>query len=122
MHEKRAVILGLGLTAVSIAAACVDANAVWLVIGGSTLTVLGIPLTFLRLMQRGAAGYDDPSPPALVPVKDSRALRFNDYYLQDSLERLAQNMSVYTGVGYVIVGATLAGILAPIAQMLGLLS
>ena len=111
--------LGLGVALGSLEFAIVSRRPECVAIGGSVLTVSGIPLTFLRLLRLGPAGIDDPAPPTTVPPEPgARAVQFNVDYMLWGVQRIIENFEVITGVLFLVVGTSLAGIAAPILALL----
>jgi hypothetical protein len=118
ISERLRVVAGVALASTTITAATWIGEPNFLAIGGSVLVLAGVPLTFLRLLHRGAAGLDDPSPPATLSVGGGPGVLLNPHFLSEYFERLFQNFSVFTGVGYLMVGTALAGIATPIWQLM----
>lgn len=77
------------------------------------LTLLGVPLTFLRPITRGAAGEMDEVPPKTIAVQGQLSMRVNVDHVHHTLGRINENFNVITGVVLLILGAILGGIAAP---------
>lgn len=115
----KALLTGSLIAIVSVVLACREHRPEYAVIGGSVLTILGIPLTFLRLLRRGPAGVDDPDPPATLPLQPgAKGVQFNTEHMWASVARIVENFSVITGVVFLICGTLLAGVVAPILAMI----
>jgi hypothetical protein len=82
---------------------------------GALLTLIGIPLTFSRLIRRGAAGSNDPEPPTVHPQKPGeRGVQLNMAYLHSQVQGITENFDVINGIVLLEVGTLLWGIAAPI--------
>jgi hypothetical protein len=84
-------------------------------LAGALLTLLGIPLTFSRLLRRGAAGSNDPEPPLTHPQKPGeRGVQFNTDTMWSQVRGIFENFDVINGIILLEVGTLLWGIAAPI--------
>jgi hypothetical protein len=60
---------------------------------GALLTLIGIPLTFSRLLRRGAAGSNDPEPPTVHPQKPGeRLVQFNMAYMHSQVQGIVEKI------------------------------
>ena len=120
-YFKRALpglAVGFVVTSASIIAAILTSRSQWLWLGGGVLTLLGIPLTFLRLIARGPAGALEEMPPKTIAVQGQPGVRPNIDHMHHTHARIHENFSVITGVVLLILGAILAGIAAPAMELL----
>ena len=82
---------------------------------GALLTLIGIPLTFSRLLRRGAAGSNEPEPPTVHPQKPGElGVQFNMAYMRSRVRGLVENFDVINGIILLEVGTLLWGIAATI--------
>jgi hypothetical protein len=113
------LLVGVVVAVGSLAASICTHRADYAVIGGAVLTLMGIPLTFLRLLRRGPAGVDDPDPPKFFPMEPgAKTIQFNMAYMYASIGRIVENFGVLTGVVLLLSGTVLAGIVAPTLAMI----
>jgi hypothetical protein len=84
-------------------------------LAGALLTLAGAPLTFSRLIRRGAAGSNDPEPPMVLPQKPGEVgVQFNTAYMWSGVQGIIENFDVINGIVLLEVGTVLWGIAAPI--------
>jgi hypothetical protein len=109
-------LLGTGIVALaSVWLSCYIRNSLPAALAGALLTLIGIPLTFSRLIRRGAAGSNDPEPPTVHPQKPGEwGVQLNMAYMHSQVRGITENFAVINGIILLEVGTLLWGVAAPI--------
>jgi hypothetical protein len=108
------------LSTIIIAAACTlwscyIKNSLPAALAGALLTLVGVPLTFLRLLRRGPAGSNDADPPLVHPQRPGeKGVQFNTDAMWVGVQRIVENFHVINGIIMLWVGTLLWGVAAPI--------
>lgn len=84
-------------------------------LAGALLTLVGVPLTFSRLIRRGPAGSNDPDPPLVHPQRPGeKGVQFNTDSMWAGVQRIIENFHVINGIIMLQIGTVLWGVAAPI--------
>jgi hypothetical protein len=114
--QSRYTLLSTALIALaSTLLSCYLRNSLPAALAGALLTLVGVPLTFSRLIRRGPAGSNDPDPPAFHPQKPGDVgVQFNTDNVWAGVQRIIENFHVINGIIMLQVGTLLWGVAAPI--------
>jgi hypothetical protein len=109
-------LLWTGVVALaSLGLSCYFRNSLSAALAGAALTLIGIPLTFSRLIRRGAAGSNDLEPPVVHPQKPGEVgVQFNAAHMVSGVQGIIENFHVINGIIMLEVGTLLWGVAAPI--------
>jgi hypothetical protein len=96
---------------------CYIKNSLPAALAGALLTLVGVPLTFSRLIRRGPAGSNDPDPPLSHPQKPGEiGVQLNTDAMWAGVQRILENFHVINGIIMLEVGTLLWGVVAPIVS------
>lgn len=114
-RSKRCIVITAVVGLVSVWLAWSVKNSLPAALTGALMTLVGVPLTFSRLIRRGAAGSNDRDPPLTHPQKPGeRGVQFNTTAMLVGVQGIIENFDVINGIVLLQFGTLLWGVAAPI--------